>query len=526
MKAVILARVSTKEQEEDGKSILAQVDRLKGYCERKGLDVIKQFEIIESSTRGVRKDFNAMIDFIVAQKEKVALVADAVDRVQRSFKESVLLDDLRRRDKVDLHFMREGLVIDEDSRGSQIMMWDFAVMTAKSYVLSLSDNVRRTVDYKLKNGEWIGRAPVGYLNSKDPITGQNAVVIDTQRSYLIQKAFELYSTGTYSVGAITTLLKKEGLTNSLPPHRAMVKSQIHKMLLNPFYYGYMLCKNVLYKGKYEPIIDKELFDRCQAVREGWHKKPFKYATKEFALRGLVRCAHCGCAISFDIKKKKYVYGSCSKAKGDCGALRVTEKDLLTQISDLFKNLSIPEDKLIELKEKLQVAHDAKQKIHTTEIAGLRCEYDSIQRQLTVLFDMRLQESITQNQYDEKATELKDRQYAIDAKLKLYTEADGNFIMTVSYLLDIATRANALFLSSKVDQKRRLISFVLSNLTLEGKKLRFNLKEPFDAILQANERSEWLPLVDAFRTNLYDSILSFTGKFSSLLEERELQCLAV
>ncbi len=496
MKAVILARVSTKEQEEEGKSILAQIDRLNGYCQKKGLNVIRQFEIIESSTRGVRKDFNAMINFIVAQKEKVALVADAVDRVQRSFKESVLLDELRRKGQISLHFMREGLIIDEDSRGSQIMMWDFAVMSAKSYVLSLSDNVRRSVDYKLKNGEWIGRAPVGYLNAKDLVSGHNVVVVDPRRASLIQRAFELYATGTYSVNAITKILKDEGLTNNLPPHRPMVKSQIHKIIQSPFYYGYMLCKGVLYKGKHEPIIDKELFDKCQAVREGWHKKPFKCGSTPYVLRGLVRCASCGCAISFDTKKKKYVYGFCSKYKGECGAVRVKEDDLLFQVADLFSRLSIPDAKLAELKEKLQVSHEAKEKVHNVEIAGLRGEYDSLQRQLSILFDMRLQESITQNEYDKKAAELKEKQYKIDAKLKCYTEADGNFMTTVSSLLDIASRAHDLFLSSKVDQQRRLIAFVLSNLSLEGKKLVYKLKEPFDAILQANERSQWLHRLEA------------------------------
>ena len=94
MQAVILARVSTKEQEE-GHSIAAQKQRLQEYCERKGHKVIKTFEIIESSTRGERKEFTAMLEFAKTQKETIAIVADAVDRFQRSFKESVMIDDLR-----------------------------------------------------------------------------------------------------------------------------------------------------------------------------------------------------------------------------------------------------------------------------------------------------------------------------------------------------------------------------------------------------------------------------------------------
>ena len=49
-KAIILVRVSTKEQE-DGHSIDAQQHRLLEYCERKNLQVIKTFSIIESSNK-------------------------------------------------------------------------------------------------------------------------------------------------------------------------------------------------------------------------------------------------------------------------------------------------------------------------------------------------------------------------------------------------------------------------------------------------------------------------------------------
>jgi site-specific DNA recombinase len=53
---------------------------------RKGLKVIKTYELVESSTRGERKEFAAMLAFAQAQNETVAIVADAVDRFQRSFK--------------------------------------------------------------------------------------------------------------------------------------------------------------------------------------------------------------------------------------------------------------------------------------------------------------------------------------------------------------------------------------------------------------------------------------------------------
>ena len=43
------------------------------------------------------------------------------------------------------------------------------------------------------------------------------------------------------------------------------------------------------------LVSKELFDHRQAVRLGWHKKPFKYGGKgEYVFRGLITCATTAC----------------------------------------------------------------------------------------------------------------------------------------------------------------------------------------------------------------------------------------
>ena len=57
MKAIILARISSKEQKE-GYSLDAQVKNLELYAKRKSLNVVKQFTLVESSTRGKRPEFN------------------------------------------------------------------------------------------------------------------------------------------------------------------------------------------------------------------------------------------------------------------------------------------------------------------------------------------------------------------------------------------------------------------------------------------------------------------------------------
>lgn len=70
MKAVILIRVSGKSQE-DNHSLAAQKDKLVQYCKDKNFDDVKVFRIVESSSKGERKKFKEMIQWINEQDELI-----------------------------------------------------------------------------------------------------------------------------------------------------------------------------------------------------------------------------------------------------------------------------------------------------------------------------------------------------------------------------------------------------------------------------------------------------------------------
>ena len=109
--------------------------------------------------------------------------------------------------------------------------------------------------------------------------------------------------------------------------------------------------------------------------------------------------------------------------------------------------------------------------------------------------------ITQDEYDKKAQELKQRQYELANRLKRITEADENYSITLITLLNLCSRAPELFESSKVEQKRKLINFLLSNLRLKGKTLEFELRKPFDVLVNLDYRSNWLATVDDVKTKI-------------------------
>jgi site-specific DNA recombinase len=494
MKAIILSRVSTAEQQE-GHSIDAQKARLREYCQRKDFQVIKEFEIIESSTRGNRKEFHEMLDFAKKQKEVIAIVADAVDRMQRSFKESTILDELVRQEKIELHFNREGMVIGKNAKSNDIMRWDFSVMGAKTYVLNISDNVKRSIEYKKRNGECIRRAPTGYLNVRTS-EGKSNVIIDPERGFLVKKIFAEYAKGTTSMMQLAKKCKEWGLTSNIKNGKVVSHNVIFNMLQEPFYYGVMRIGSELYPHKYEPLISKELFDKCQAVRLGYKKQAFRQAKKDFVFKGLLKCDVSDRLVSSDIKKGKYVYLICRDPKNPDKKLFIKEEVMLAQVKKVFESLQVPEDLFKILQQHLMDSAKTERDFHSKQIANLEKENNQLQQKFNTLLDMRLSKSITQDEYDKKAIELKERQRQINAELKIHNDADEQFAVTLTSLISLASRAYEIFESSKITEKRQLIAFMFSNLRMNGAKLRFDLKQPFNLMVNLNGHTEWLPGKDS------------------------------
>ncbi len=493
MKAVILARVSTREQEE-GHSIDAQINRLHNYCERKELSIIREFVLVESSTRGDRPEFYKMIDFIKQQKEKVALVCDKVDRLQRSFKEVPTLETLRRSGKLVMHFNVEGQILDENANSSQIMAYQMFVMMAESYTNCISDNVKRSFEKKLQEGSILGTAPVGYLNIKDE-HGNSDVMLDPERAFLVKRIFEEYATGLYSLKELRKKTIEWGLKNKTNTKTYLSTSQIDKILKNPFYYGIMRYKNKLYPHIYKPLLSKELFRECERVREGKSKVYSKETKTDFIFKGLIRCKNCGCSVTPEIKKGKYVYLRPNTKQG-CNCKTIKDELALEAVSKVLRSMVIPDNILQEIKDTIRSSFEAKKAFNASSIKVLRRRYDEIQKKLDVLLEVRIEQSITKDEYDKKANALRAEQHNIKVKMDNHVDADKDFAITLEYLLDLVSRSYTLFESSGNEQKRKIINLVFSNLYFNGSNLEYDLRRPLDALVNLSENKKWLGRKDS------------------------------
>ena len=91
-------------------------------------------------------------------------------------------------------------------------------------------------------------------------------------------------------------------------------------------------------------------------------------------------------------------------------------------------------------------------------------------------------------YDKKLTEYKNRQADLHIKMQAHSDADEEFYVTANTVLNLSKRAIEIFESSEVMEKRQFLNYLLQNAELKDRQLTFELRSPFNHILEFNSQT--------------------------------------
>ena len=483
MKAIIIARVSTEEQREAGNSLPAQLERLKRYCQNKDFEILRTCSFDESAYKKDREEFDRIIDYILEQKEKVAVCFDKVDRLSRNVFDTRIstLYEKAINDEIEIHFVSDGQILSSRISATEKFQFSISLGLAKYYSDAISDNVKRAQEQKLRKGEWLSKAPFGYKNIR--LDNSNTdIIVNEHNAYIVKNIFELYAGGGYSMELLCKKIKKDFGLN-------WPKGSLGKLLNNPFYHGTMIVKGKAYPHRYPPIISKALFDEAQHKKEEFKKKPFKYMGLPFLYRGLIRCDDCGLSISPE-RHKGYAYYHCTQYKGKHGAKWLREEEITRQLGEVFKALQMPKRILEEIVSTLQEVHQHKIEFHNNQLAKLTKKQKELTKMMDNLYLEKLKGKIDDEQYDRFHSSFIIEKDEINAKLEQLHEAENNYYITAKYVLDLSSRAYDWFMSSEVEEKRQLIKLVLQNVRLKDETLVYEARSPFDQILNASDGNLW------------------------------------
>lgn len=539
MEAIIFARVSTQEQAQEGYSVDGQVARLTEYCQRHNLHIIETFRVAESSSKDEKKEFNRMINLVKARKNKVAIVVDKVDRLNRSVKDLPKLEELMTSQKAELHFLDIGRL---DSEANTVQKLMLRIMTAigNTYSDNLSDHGKRTYQHKVENGECPGPAPIGYLNVKDE-AGRATVIFDKERAFLIQKIFEMYATGTYAIGDLEKFAATNNLTNTFFKHRdnkPIAKNVIASMLRNHFYYGFIYNKKNkrLYPHKYERLISREIFERCQSVIEERSAKNNRVKSvmtmktgKEFLFKGLVRCGTTGRVVTCDRKDKRGIdagtYLIAWNPESNTKKVWVNENVILDKVKEIFKSMTIPTETIEKVIKTVNDKCNEEINFSKNQITQLNRQLGQIKTRSDRLIDMKLDDQIDAATFERKKREIDEEMNRLKESITLHEMTGDGFKKYVIDALSLSSRVYELFEKGNLSEKRELINCVFSDIILNGKNSHLALRKPFNLMVNLSVCSDWLHFGSKLRTKSYSGVVNFARRVKTMNFDIDGLCAA-
>ena len=472
-RVVIYARVSSKRQEEEGFSIPAQIEFLTEYARQNNFIIEAQFVEAETAKRAGRKEFNNMLKYIEANHID-AILAEKTDRVYRNLKDYLTLDEFK---QLEVHLVKENMIISEKSSSHIKFMHGIKVLMAKQYIDNLSEEVKKGKDRKAKEGYYPQQAPVGYMNIEGA-DKKRIIVPDPDKAPYVCKLFTMYNHGTYSIQELRKILYKEGFNHNGKPYS---KARLLAILHDPFYIGKFIYKGVTYLGKHEPLVPDEIF---YSVQRSFNQSKARKHDTEFLYTGLIHCGHCGCQMTAELKKGKYVYYHCTgKRGGDCKKDWIREEQLDEVFMDLISKIPNPDSELFDLiRAGIKEARKLKGEYEEHSVEEIEKQIKRLQARIDNLYTDKLDGKITEEFWKEKHNKWYEEKEELIQRLGSINNAARTFDEGTNLLENFCKHAPQEYLTACPKTKREILKIIGSNFTYKDKKVSVVLTSVFDLLL--------------------------------------------
>lgn len=365
---------------------------------------------------------------------------------------------------------------------------------ANQFSRNLSKDVRRGLEYKCKRGEYPRPAPTGYQGYGE--VRKRNIRPHPFEAPILKAIFGLASTGNFSLGYFSDYAEKKGLKTKTG--KKLSKSHIHVILKSPTYYGYFYQNSELYKGNYEPLVSKQLWDKVQKALTN-RSKP-KLTSWESKWNGLAYCGVCGCAVTVTNKTKHYKrtdrtvtysYAHCTHRRDNCTQPPIPISELQGQIVEAVSQITIDVQAWNLGVKLLKEKHKHETGLNLNQLKHYESEYHLCQERLNKLVDMRADGELTREEFMNQKKNILDDIAKVESHINETKISSRSWLELTEEYLNNAFHARDIILEGTAEEKRRLILSVGENLILQDKKLTFSFKKPYDILLLPEYRANLL-----------------------------------
>jgi site-specific DNA recombinase len=355
----IYTRVSTDEQAREGFSMDEQARTMRETCARKSW----QSEVYADEGHTGRTEHRPALQRlradVAAGKVDIVMVRD-LSRLARNLRLQETLIDEFVAAGVEV-WTSEGPVIskeggvDPDARAYA----QFQGIFNERYSRDLARRITRGLKEKAHQGLFVGPVPYGldWEYSRDvkgdKVRGTGRLVATSDASTVVI-IFTRYATTNYSNLTLAAELNAEGYTfcrrGRLDERVPFTSDTIGGILANRIYIGEVSLHGEWRQGTHDPIVDRDLFARVEAIRlrryrGGRHPRPER-PRAESLLSEILYCGHCGERLHICISGNegaKHVYYRCvgRRNHATCTAPMVRRDTADPRILDVLRELTIP-----------------------------------------------------------------------------------------------------------------------------------------------------------------------------------------
>jgi DNA invertase Pin-like site-specific DNA recombinase len=449
-KYFLYARKSTEDDDKQIMSIEAQLFELKEFARKENLEILQEFQESKSAKTPGRAVFGEMMAKI-EEMGNVGILAWHPDRLARnSIDGGRVIYAVDQKNIVSLRFPT--FWFEPTPQG--LFMLQVAFGQSKYYSDNLSENTKRGYRQKVRRGEWLTRAPFGYVNNPKTRNIEPHPI----HSKIIVKAFKEYEKGGYTLMSLADFLALHGVvTKTGTP---LGKASIKRMLTNRAYLGFTKHYDEWFEGSFAPIITPKLFEAVQKVLSAREKPRKTKVGHNFPFVGLFRCGECGSMFTAQWATGKcggkYRYYRCTKKKGKCSQGYVREESLAEQIQERLKTISLCDEWTEYMLKKVNKWEKERNFSSQSSVANLSDKIKASEARLEELISMYLDGDIPKDIYVKKKDENMRATLALKQEKKDFEHKGNNWVEPLrEWILDTK---QATFLCSS-DNFHEIASFV-------------------------------------------------------------------
>jgi len=301
MRLIGYCRVSDKEQAVTGFSIEAQQENITEWCEAEKHHLVRIFVEPGRSgskpSRQTRPTFEHTINLILAGAAD-GLVVKWMDRFARNVEDFLRVRSYFYQAGKQLISISEPL-LNGDPSDPVARYISVAIMNAYQLQAELTGvKSAQGRERRARQGEYPGILPLGYKRLDREIT------IDPDYGPMIISGFREFAQGCYTLDSWVEESHRRG--HLTPGGKPFSKSFWHRIFRNRFYVGYFTWTGEEYLGNYEPLIDRDIFDRVQEILDS-HSTGTSARKQFWLLSGLLWSDVYATLMTGNLAKGQYAY---------------------------------------------------------------------------------------------------------------------------------------------------------------------------------------------------------------------------